>query len=185
MKTSVSKWSKKLPHRWTSLSKLRFVHFVWNLRICINPLSIVWYASQEKMKRDKFIQTVQITAAVVVSVCSSTWWTKSMDWWSLMISSVFVVPIVYIMCRIIWPYSNMNTYNILDLQERSISVETWCGVQIQLVASLSLAIKARKESSARTVKKKHAWNVTNLGIQEDHVGVLQKSNLGGFSVRMM
>ena len=185
MRTSFSKWLKKLTHRWTSLNKLRFVHFVWNLRICINPLSIVWYASQEKMKRDKFIQTVQITAAVVVNVCSSTWWTKSMDWWSLMISSVFVVPKVYIMCRIIWPYSNINTYNIWDWQERSISVETWCGVQIPLVASLSLAIKARKESSARTVKKKHAWNAMNHGIQEDPVRVLRRSNLEGFSVKMM
>lgn len=168
-----------------SSNKLRFARFVWNLSICINPLSIVWFASQEKMKRAKFIQTVQTTVAAVMIVCSSIWWAKSMDWWLLMISSVFAVPSVLIMCRIIWPYSNTNTYNIWDWQEMSILVRTWCGVQTLLVASLSWAIKAKRESSARTVKKKHAWNATNLGIQEDHVEALQRNNSEGFSVRMM
>ena len=182
---SVSRWLRKLTHRWTNLNKLRFVLFVWNLRKCTNPLSIVWYASQEKMKRARFIQTVQTTVVVVVSVCSSIWWAKSMYWWSLMISSAFVVPKVFTVCRIIWPSSNTNTYNIWDWQEMSILAVTWCGVQILLVASPSWATKERKESSARIVKKRRAWNVTNLGIQEDHVGALQRNNLEGFSVRMM
>ena len=182
---SVSRWLRKLTHRWTNLNKLRFVLFVWNLRKCTNPLSIVWYASQGKMKRAKFILTAQTTVAVVMTVYSSTWWAKSMDWWLLKILSAFVVLKVCIMFRIIWPCSNTNTYNIWDWQEMSILIGTWCGAQILLVVSLSWAIKARRESNARTVKKKLVWNAMNLGIQVDHVKALQRTSLDGFSVRMM
>ena len=137
------------------------------------------------MKRAKFILTVKTTVAVVMTVYSSTWWAKSMDWWLLKILSAFVVLKVCIIFRIIWPCSNTNTYNIWDWQEMSILIGTWCGVQILLVVSLSWAIKARRESNARTVKKKLVWNAMNLGIQVDHVKALQRNNLDGFSVRMM
>ena len=154
-----------------SCSKMRLALSAWSLKTSIDPLSIVWSASQERMKRVMCKRTALTTVTAVLSAFRCIWWAKLMAWWWLTILSASVALKEYKMSRTILPSNNLSIYCNYDCQEMLTSIGTWCGAPILHVESLLWAIKGRSEWNARTVIKRRVLNAMKPGILEGPVGV--------------